>query len=254
VIDWIFTQRGAIRVEVAPTGIDVAKSVLSKKLSDPTANADTEHGTIVAPNLVAIYHSHHFNFRLDLDIDGPRNSFSLGRLKKVKTHGSARESVWVLDESTLAREKNAMLDHEGEFLWRVYNPSKKNIYGYNTSYLLESHASVEPLLSDEDTSRAGFIEHPLWVTAYDRDERFAAGDTPNQNPDHPGLPQYVKDNEDITNTDIVLWHTVGFHHVPSAEDYPVLPRESLSFELKPANFFDRNPALDLRRAPFEVTP
>jgi len=69
-------------------------------------------------------------------------------------------------------------------------------------------------LSDEDTSRAGFIEHPLWVTAYARDERFAAGDTPNQNPGRPGLPQYV---EDITDTDIVLWHTVGFHHVPSAE-------------------------------------
>jgi Cu2+-containing amine oxidase len=34
----------------------------------------------------------------------------------------------------------------------------------------------------------------------------------------------------------------------------VLPREHASFELKPHNFFDRNPALDLRRAPFEVQP
>lgn len=46
--------------------------------------------------------------------------------------------------------------------------------------------------------------------------------------------------------------SVGFHEVPHAEDWPVLSREHLSFELKPSNFFDRNPALDLRRAPFEV--
>jgi primary-amine oxidase len=54
------------------------------------------------------------------------------------------------------------------------------------------------------------------------------------------------------DADLVLWATLGFHHVTSSEDFPVLPREHASFELKPANFFDRNAALDLRRDPFEV--
>jgi Cu2+-containing amine oxidase len=40
--------------------------------------------------------------------------------------------------------------------------------------------------------------------------------------------------------------------VTAAEDFPVLSLEPLSFRLKPVNFFDRNPALDLRRAPFEA--
>jgi primary-amine oxidase len=62
----------------------------------------------------------------------------------------------------------------------------------------------------------------------------------------------VGNHESLVNRDIVAWLTVGFHHVPQAEDWPVLSRERLSFELKPSNFFDRNPALDLRRAPFEV--
>jgi hypothetical protein len=31
-------------------------------------------------------------------------------------------------------------------------------------------------------------------------------------------------------------------------------RWRMSFRLKAANFLDRNPALDLRRAPFEVSP
>ena len=44
------------------------------------------------------------------------------------------------------------------------------------------------------------------------------------------------------------------NHVTTAGHFPVLPRHHGSFELKPHNFFDRNPALDLRRAPFEVAP
>ena len=100
--------------------------------------------------------------------------------------------------------------------------------------------------------RAGFIGHPLWVTAFDPDERYAAGDTPNQNPETPGLPQYVGNNEALIQRDLVLWLTIGHHHVTQAEDWPVLSRHRMAFELKPANFFDRNPAVDLRRAPFEA--
>ncbi|MGH8597278.1 MAG: primary-amine oxidase, partial [Gammaproteobacteria bacterium] len=70
----------------------------------------------------------------------------------------------------------------------------------------------------------------------------------------PGLPVYQQNNQRIVNTDLVLWLTIGHHHVTAAEDFPVLSLEPLSFKLKPMNFFDRNPALDLQRAPFEVMP
>jgi primary-amine oxidase len=35
------------------------------------------------------------------------------------------------------------------------------------------------------------------------------------------------------------------HHVPRAEDWPVMPTAWHEFEIQPFDFFARNPALDL---------
>lgn len=45
---------------------------------------------------------------------------------------------------------------------------------------------------------------------------------------------------------MVLWYTGGMHHVVRAEDWPVMPVVTHSFELRPFDFFGENPAL---RAP-----
>jgi len=248
-VDWVFNQSGAIRVDIALTGIDAPKGVKSTTVAGAGAQ-EAKYGALVAPNLVAPNHSHFFNFRLDLDVDGRNNSFVLGELKTQNVAGP-RKSVWVVEDKRVDRERDGKLSH-GEALWKVVNPNRTNARGYNTGYLLESHSSADALLKKADFQRAGFIEFPLWITRYDRDQRFAAGDTPNQNPGEGGVPVYQQDDESLVNTDLVLWLTVGHHHVTAAEDFPVLSLEPLSFKLKPVNFFDRNPALDLRRAPFEA--
>ena len=59
----------------------------------------------------------------------------------------------------------------------MINPGRTNARGYNTGYVLESHSHLDPLMKKADFARAGFIEHALWVTRYDPDQRFAAGDS-----------------------------------------------------------------------------
>ena len=59
------------------------------------------------------------------------------------------------------------------------------------------------------------------MTPYDRKERWAAGEFPNQSKPGPGLADWTSKGRNIYKADIVLWYTMGFHHVPSSEDWPV---------------------------------
>ena len=70
-----------------------------------------------------------------------------------------------------------------------------------------------------------------------------------------GLPEWISKhpNENIDNTDVVLWHTFGITHFPSPEDYPVMPAEPMTLLLRPRNFFLKNPALDVPPS-YSVTP
>ncbi len=160
-------------------------------------------------------------------------------------------SVWVLENRIAASEQAARtsISIEAPTLWRVVNPEVKGPVGYPVSYEVKYGANAIPLLRRDDwpQQRAGFTDYHLWVTPYDPTERYAAGTYPNQSRGGEGLPRWTARDRPIENRDIVLWYTLGFHHVVRAEDWPVQPTAWSSFELRPFDFFARNPALDLPR-------
>src|SRR5882757_2767164 len=103
-IDYVFHQDGSIRVAVGATGVDSVKGVASQSMKDATAAADTSHGTLVAPGLVAPFHSHYFNFRLDLDVDGPLNDFMRERLtQQAMPEGSYVHPLLSADDPPVQR-------------------------------------------------------------------------------------------------------------------------------------------------------
>ena len=110
---------------------------------------------------------------------------------------------------------------------------------------------IETLLSEDDwpRQRAGFIDHHLWITPYQPDEQYAAGMYPTLSRPGEGLPAFTAKYRSIEQTDIVAWVTMGMYHVVRAEDWPVMPVAWHYFELRPFDFFDRNPALDLPMKP-----
>jgi hypothetical protein len=118
--------------------------------------------------------------------------------------------------------------------------------------LLPSDTHIVPVMVEVGSyiyDRAWFVQHNLWVTRYDPDEKFAAGDYMYQSADLQGLPQYLTDDAPLEDTDVVLWYTLGAHHVVRPEDWPVMPCAYTGFHLKPIGFFDGNPALDIPPSP-----
>lgn len=252
VVDWTFTRGGTIGAEVGATGIDILKGVRSRSMSDPTAAEDTAYGTLVAPGVVAPNHDHFFSFRLDLDVDGPRNMFGLGELKaKTLPAASARRSVWVHENRMAMTERDAQLklSVDRPAVWHVMSSEAKNAVGNPTAYMLAPKGNAISLLSPDDwpQKRAAFSAKHLWVTPYQPDELYAGGDYPNQSKGDDGLAVWAARDRPIHDTDVVLWYTLGFHHVPASEDLPVLGTHPSGFSLMPMNFFDRNPQINLAK-------
>lgn len=240
---WYLYQSGEIQLEVKLTGC------LSVGAFPP--GAQPTHGALVAPQLYAPIHQHYFNFRLDLDVDGPGNS-----VYEVDTvadppgpanphNGSYRpQHTLIKNQSEAARDANPATGRA----WLIVNPSRRNAVGQPTGYKIMPGADVALPFAREGASilrRAGFIRHNLWITGYDPAQRYASGDYINQNAAPDGLDQWIKRDLPLENTDLVAWYSFGVHHIPRPEDWPVMPVAYAGFMLKPSGFFDQNPAMDV---------
>lgn len=239
---WYLYQDGTIQYEVKLTGIIA-----------PAAIAPGEQpvsGTLVAPGLYGPYHQHYFNVRLDMMVDGLENSVSEVNCEPLPWGPeNPQGNAWVARETLLNSESTAQRSIEPRTAryWKVTNTASLNALGQPTAYKLMPDKNIFPFFAhgSPQWERGGFARNHLWVTAYDPAERYAAGDYPNQQSGGDGLPVYVQKDRSLAQTDVVVWYTFGSNHVVRPEDWPVMPVEIVGFTLKPAGFFDGNPALDV---------
>jgi primary-amine oxidase len=239
---WYFYQDGSIESEVKLTGI---VSTGAFKPGD-----DPRHGTPLAEGLYAMHHQHFFNVRLDFDLDGEKNSvYEVHSEPTPPGPENPYGNAFHVEKRLLVREGEAQgeVDQLAAKSWLVVNPEVRNATGKPVAYRLLPGHNVRSFAQPGSSraKRAGFIGKHVWVTQYDPDELYAAGDYPNQHPGGAGLPEYVAADRDLAENDIVLWYTFGSHHVVRVEDWPIMPVTTIGFELRPDGFFDRNPTLDV---------
>uniref|UniRef100_A0A0A0KR49 Amine oxidase n=1 Tax=Cucumis sativus TaxID=3659 RepID=A0A0A0KR49_CUCSA len=257
IIDWEFQTDGLIRVEVGLSGMLMIKATPNEY----AVNKDNEgFEPLVSENAIGVVHDHYITFYLDMDVDGVNNSFvNIDLVKEEQVDNKSpkstpRKSIYKPYKKVAKMEDEAKiilsLVDPSEF--HVVNPSKLSRLGNPSGYKIVPTATAASLLDLDDPPqiRSAFTNNQIWVTPYKKNEQWAGGFLTYQGRGDDTLATWSQRNRPIENRDIVLWYTLGFHHVPCQEDFPVMPTVSSSFDLKPVNFFDRNPIL--RAAPASV--
>ncbi|GAB5898152.1 primary-amine oxidase [Mycolicibacterium mageritense] len=243
---WRFYQDGNIECEVRATGLMVTTALREGE--------EHPHGILVDNRTYAPIHQHFLTARLDLDIDGSGNTVYS---TETETEPIGPDNPYGLS----LRQKNTPLRTEEEGkqdfnwdtqrAWKVVNENVTNGLGTHPSYKLVPGAAFPHMFDPASPifRRAEAIAHTVWVTPNHPDERWPSGEFVNQSGPSLGLPEWTAANRSIENTDVVVWYTFGIHHIPRPEEWPIMPVDVCSFWLKPAGFFDRNPALDVQPTP-----
>ncbi|CAF0743989.1 unnamed protein product [Adineta steineri] len=243
---WYFMQDGTIQFEVKLTGIIAPGAIENGKT--PVS------GGMIAEGLYGPHHQHFFNMRIDWILDGVKNSLVEVNCEPIpKGSDNPAGNAWIAKETILktAGEAHRLHDATKGRFWKVINSQVKNHVDQPVAYkIVPSSPACYPLcdLESGQGGRSAFARYHLWATQYHPEEFYAAGLFSNQaKGDEDGIAFYCQKHKDdsLVNCDLVTWYTFGINHIVRAEDWPVMPVETVGFRLQPVGFFAGSPAMDV---------
>ncbi|KAK4665014.1 uncharacterized protein QC763_509740 [Podospora pseudopauciseta] len=246
ILAFIFNQAGDITYEVRATGI-----LSTQPLDLDLTEVPHPFGTVVHPGVLGGYHQHFFSLRVDPMIGGHGNQIAyeeaeaMPRDPKLNPNGHG----YMVKKTVIDTTGGYDLDPSKNRTFKILNPSVKNTVNKLPVGYKVHVPPFQPILADKDSyhyKRAEFADRSFYVTKYVDGELFAGGKYTNQSHGGKGVRSWAERKEDLTKEqDPVLWVNFGINHIPRVEDFPVMPMEMLKVMLRPVNFFDKNPALDV---------
>ncbi len=237
---WYFHLDGSIEFEMKATGI-----INTAACVPGTAQ---KYGIEVAPGVVGQIHQHLFCAKLDMAVDGDRNSVvECDTIVEPEGPDNPYGNAFYQRETLLPEQCGRQRDPDAERYWKFISSDAKNAMGRPTAYKLEPTGSVRSFVRPDSPTgkRMAFTYNHLWVTAEDAHQRYPAGEFVNQSVGSDGVAIWAAEPRSIEAVPLVAWPVFGINHMPRLEDYPVQPVVRTGFSLHPVGFFDRNPALDL---------
>ncbi|XP_025056492.1 LOW QUALITY PROTEIN: membrane primary amine oxidase-like [Alligator sinensis] len=242
--NFIFHQSGAVEVKVQATGY----------ISSSFFFGDgTEFGSRVQEHTLGTMHNHALHFKVDLDIGGTKNS--------LVTHDMAFETVQVpwSPEHHIERPRliKKVLDKEDKAAFRLdskmpryiyFAANSENKWGQEQGYRFQIISFPGDHLPETSTMERAISwgRYKLAVTKRKEDEPTSSSIYNQNDPWTPtvAFADFIN-NETIINEDLVAWITIGFLHIPHAEDVPntVTVGNTVGFFLRPYNYYDEDPSI-----------
>ena len=240
---WYLYLDGTFQCEVKLTGI-VGISAYDEKVHRK------DQDFRISDELVAPIHQHLFCVRLDWDLEGGNNQLFESNVEALpisddNPHGMQLSAVATHLKTESEAKRN--VSSSSSRAWKVINPNKTSSFGLPVGYKLLP-GNTPTLLAHPDSppgKRASFAKHNLWATPFHQDEQAAGGEYSVMHSGEGGLDDITSSNRDISECDLVTWHTFGVTHTPRPEDWPVMPVEYCGFHLIPVGFFEKNPTINL---------
>ena len=240
---WYLYLDGTFQCEVKLTGI-VGISAYDEKVHRK------DQDFRISDELVAPIHQHLFCVRLDWDLEGGNNQLFESNVEALpisddNPHGMHLSAVATHLKTESEAKRN--VSSSSSRVWKVINANKTSSFGLPVGYKLLP-GNTPTLLAHPDSppgKRASFAKHNLWATPFHQDEQAAGGEYSVMHSGEGGLDDITSSNRDISECDLVTWHTFGVTHTPRPEDWPVMPVEYCGFHLIPVGFFEKNPTINL---------
>lgn len=261
IITYKFKLDGVLHVEAASSGyIQTYYMPPDREEKDPFSyRVSTYSGGSL--------HDHTLGFKVDLDIVSEANTFQTVTYKT----GSALDAVnagkaepltekpeyllfdtarWV-EYGTVETEHEALMNKDpfAPKEWLFGDTTKTNKWGNTRAYHLKLDANPSSMYPENSHvfPAFSFVKQMLAVTKYKDEEQMCTGAYDlNRMSDPKGAFENFVDGENIVQEDLVAWVSLAILHLPTSENMPMTNLVKHGFTLAPWNFFDEDPAMDLK--------
>ncbi|KAK7427647.1 hypothetical protein QQZ08_005922 [Neonectria magnoliae] len=213
-------------------------------------SGDGDYGFHIHDNLSGSMHDHVINFKLDLDIQGRKNSLlktEFVPLSQVYPWSDGQPiNTMKIDHSYITNEDDGKItwSKNGAASYAVVNKDQLNSFGEAPGYRIFPNSGSTAYLTVQSSSALGqsanWANHNLYALQHHDTEPKSAYAFNSHDPHNPAVDfEDFFNSESLDQEDIVLYFNLGMHHIPNTADLPntVTTTAMSSIAIAPQNYF-----------------